>query len=96
MHYWLGANGWGTWPAPTFSLCASIVTRFQCHGHLPLGKGLADPHPHLDRPDTSGRPKVWMRMRADANEGTFIAAEHPSQLQLGLPVEQESEWAGGW
>jgi hypothetical protein len=27
---------------------------------------------------------------------TFIAAEHPSQLRWGEPVEQESELAGGW
>jgi hypothetical protein len=27
---------------------------------------------------------------------TFIAAEHPSQLRCGQPIEQESKLAGGW
>ena len=34
--------------------------------------------------------------RCKMHEGTFIAAEHPSQLRLGQPVEGESELTGGW
>jgi hypothetical protein len=41
--YWLDAM------LAHFSLCASTVT--------PHRRGLADPHPHLDRPDTPGGPE---------------------------------------
>ena len=67
-----------------------MVSRSAREQILPLGKGLADPHPHLDGRDTLAGSKLIGRGWLHRCKKIRLS------LDWANPFERESEWTDGW